>query len=217
MIRCARCGYAEDVHVLRDKKLRCPVCVCGERAVDHPAECITPTPLLEFAISGVVIWHCPGKDTQLRHGQLKPSPPVDPATWREIIARDTAERHRVSDAAKQVYVPPVVLAPLVPARPPASPLEFAGYGGRQAVGLGRKAIDAGWDVSPWYWKAGDGGEGCAVRLTKGPLRAVATWSRKPAAAGTKSGWSADLAYAWRSDVPGFPQEVTHTRLEELLT
>lgn len=109
-----------------------------------------------------------------------------------------------------------VAPPEVSARPPAGPGEFASYGGKQAAGLGRKAAGSGWDVRALYWRAGTGVEGCAVRLARGPLRAVATWKRAAGRLGEKSGWAADVAYAWRIDVERFPTEVTHTQLEGLI-
>lgn len=114
---------------------------------------------------------------------------------------------------------PVVVSgpPQVPARPPLDPGEFAGYQRKQAVGLGRQAVAAGWDVRPLYWRSHDGTEGCGVWLVKGVMRAVATWQRKPGKLGAKSGWSADVAYAWRADVERFPTNLNHTDLERFIT
>ncbi len=94
--------------------------------------------------------------------------------------------------------------------------EFAGYGGKQARGLGRAATAAGWRVNAVYWRAADGAEGCAVQLAKGPLRAAATWKRKAGHPNPKTGWSTDVAYAWRVDVERFPTKLTHTDLERLI-
>jgi hypothetical protein len=129
---------------------------------------------------------CPGRRGEtsgewlvVRQATFKPPPPPETALWQERLARDTAARHAASDAAKAAHVPEPVLRPLIPARPPLVAAEVAAGQGRQAKGLGKKAIAAGWQVSAWYWQAGDGTEGSAVRLSRGPLRAVATWERKP--------------------------------------
>lgn len=151
---------------------------------------------------------CPGLKTKT----FQVPGPVDPTDWRGILARDLARRSAVPTS----HVPPVVAPPLIPARPPRSAGEIAGGQGRQAVGLGRAALAAGWLVTSWYWLAGDRSEGCAVRLAHdgGPERAVATWSRPPGMLGSSKGWKADVAYGWRTGV--MPTRLTHTRLGELI-
>ena len=129
------------------------------------------------------------------------------------MCRDMAARERA--LYPEPYVSPVVPPPRVLARPPLNLGEYAHYRG-QAVGLGCKAMAAGWDVSPWYWMAHDGTEGCAVRLAKGPMRAVATWKRPAGMLGSSKGWAVDVAYAWRVDVDRVPMKVTYTRLGELI-
>lgn len=194
--------------------MRCPVCACGETVDTHRAVADPPSPLLTFAEKGKVIHRCPGKDTQLRHGTFREAPPPEELTYVEILARDAARWRAEAEEAARPYEPPP--PPLVPARPPCGPHEFAGYQGRQAVGLGRKAVAAGWEVEARYWRAADRSEGCAVRLRKGPLRAVATWKRKADNRNPKSGWATDDAYAWRIDVQRFPTKLSHTDLEGLI-
>lgn len=231
---CATCGYPEADHDLTS--LRCPLCSCGELPERHEAMvgpaagclCGCRRPARLHAIPGPVGamfmgQMCPGRRGEsgkwllLRRGTFKPQAAAEPglSSWRDIIAADTAERHRVSDEAKRAYEPPVILPPQVAARPPESSGEFASYRG-QAVGLGRKAAEKGWTVGAAYWRAGDGTEGCAVQLSRGVLRAVATWSRKPGQINSRSGWATDAAYGWRTDVPAFPIELTITQLEGLI-
>jgi hypothetical protein len=131
------------------------------------------------------------------------------------MRRDWLARQAAHDAAHAPYEPVVVPPPRVPARAPRGPHELAGYGGRQAVGLGRQAVAAGWKVEAHYWQAHDGSEGCAVRMTRGDLYAVALWKRKPGKAGTKSGWEADDAYGVRRG--DAPVKLTHTQLEGVIT
>lgn len=151
-----------------------------------------------------------------RRGTWRAPPPLDHSTWREILARDTAAARAKSDAERAPYVPPVVLPPQVPPRPPMGPGEIAGYQGRQAVGLGRKAVAAGFVVTALYWRAGDGAEGSGVWLAAdNGMRALALWSRKPGSLGKLSGWSADIAYAWRLNDDRMPVQLTHTELEGL--
>jgi hypothetical protein len=107
--------------------------------------------------------------------------------------------------------------PLVSARAPTGPGEIAGAGGmKQATKLGRRAQACGWALEAVYWRAADETEGCALRLVKLPMRAVATWKRVAGRAGEKTGWAADLAYAWREDVARTPTKLTHTQLEGLI-
>lgn len=149
---------------------------------------------------------CPGLKTKTFTARA----PVEEIDWREVMRRD-----RVAASAPPVAVA-AVAAPLIPARPPLSFGEYAGGQGRQAVGLGRAAMAVGWSVSPWYWLAGDGTEGCALRLARGTLRAVATWKRPSGMLGSSKGWASDLAYAWRTDVARIPQKMTVTQLEGLI-
>ena len=219
LMRCASCGYAADVHV-GDTDLRCPVCVCGEVVGAHGVATEPPSPLRAFADDPKtkVIRPCPGKDTQLRHGHLREPEPIDRTLWREIMRRDALAAREAIEAARRPYEPDVAPPPLVPARAPRAPHEFAGGDGKkQATKLGRGAVALGWSAEPWYWKDGFGNEGCAVRLRRGPLRAVATWKRKAEHAGELTGWAADVAYAWRTDVDRFPMKLTHTQLEGLIT
>lgn len=151
---------------------------------------------------------CPGLKTK----RFTEPGPIDRATWREIMRRDMAARFVV----EPVHVPVAALPPEVRPREPHHAGEIAGYRGRQAVGLGRRAVELGWEASPWYWRAGTGAEGCAVRLRKDAMRAVATWGRTRGNIGKKSGWAADVAYAWRTDVGRMPTKITHTQLEGLI-
>lgn len=168
-------------------------------------------------------WHelgtrkCPAEtaDKNGRRGTLKASPPDDPALWPEIIRRDSLARKAKTDAARAVYVPEIVLPPQVAARPPRGPGEIAGYQGKQAVGLGRVAVVAGWDVGAWYWRAYDGVEGCAVRLSLKDLRGVATWKRAAGKLGSKSGWSGEDAYGWKLGT--MPIKLKHTELERIVS
>lgn len=155
-------------------------------------------------------------DKNGRRGKWREPPPVDYSTWEVIIARDARARFAAIEEARKPYEPPVILPPQVVARAPHNAGEVAGYQGRQAVGLGRKARGLGWTVTAEYSRAGDGTEGSYLKLAKGPLRAVATWLRKPGNIGRMSGWSADVAFAWRSDVERFPVRINHTDLEDLI-
>jgi hypothetical protein len=157
-----------------------------------------------------VAGHCPGMKT----AKWADPGPVDPALWREIMARDAAARLRAIEDDKRTWQPPVVPPPLIPARVPLSAAEYAGFRGKQAVGLGRKAIDRGWSVTPLYWMAGSGAEGCGVWILRNDLRALATWDRAAGLAGGKSGWRADIAYAWRTGA--IPTKLTHTDLEAII-
>jgi len=149
---------------------------------------------------------CPGLKTKT----FQVPGPIDTADWREIMRRDMAARERALHP--EPYVSPVVPPPRVPARPPLNRGEFA----TRAIRLGSVAMVKGWDLAPWYWTAHDGAEGCAVTFAKGMLRAVATWKRAPDLAGKLTGWTADVAYAWRQDVARVPMKVTHTTLEGLI-
>lgn len=152
---------------------------------------------------------CPGMKT----GTWTERDPIDGALWPEILARDVAARMRALQESKQVDIPEM-LRPIVCARPPRGPHEFASYHGRQAVGLGRLAARIGFDVAPYYWRSGAGVEGCAVkgfRAVPG-MAFVATWQRKPGKT-----WGVDVAYVWNpSDKRSFPSRISVTELEELL-
>jgi hypothetical protein len=153
---------------------------------------------------------CPGE----ARGKFRDPPPIDTATYAQIIRRDVEARFAAIEAARAPYVPDVVLPPQVPARPPQGPGELARYGGKQALGLGRSGVDRGWAVDALYWRAHDGTEGCAVRLARDDLRAVATWTRKPGQIGKPSGWAADVAYGWRLGT--MPIKINHTELERFV-
>jgi hypothetical protein len=169
-------------------------------------------------------WHeqtgehrCPPEtaDKNGRRGKWRtPDPPVH-LDYRAIMRRDWLARQAADAAAHVEYEPEVVPPPLIPARAPTGPTELASYQGRQALGMGRQAALAGWAVSAHYWKAYDGSEGCAVKMWRDDLYAVATWKRKPAKAGTKSGWEADIAYGVRRG--DAPVKLTHTQLEGVIT
>jgi hypothetical protein len=154
---------------------------------------------------------CPG----VKAGKFQRPDPVDRALWREIMARDLAARHRELERANAPYVPKIVLPPIVPARPPLSPGEFAGWQGKQAVGLGRRAAGSGFDLMPLYWLAGDETEGCAVKGQHAAFCFVATWKRAAGRRGSASGWGADIAYAWHPGDRQIPARMTHTDLERL--
>lgn len=167
------------------------------------------------------VWHeqaaphrCPLEtaDRNGRRGKWREPPPPGPASWLEVIRHDRAARAAVELEAHAVAEP--VGPPQVHARPPYGPGEFAGYQGRQAIGLGKLAATRGWQVEAAYWRAADGTEGCAVRLARADLRAVATWTRPPGKIGARSGWGADVAYGWRLGT--LPARITHTDLERFV-
>jgi hypothetical protein len=151
-------------------------------------------------------------------GTYKAPPPIDPALWPEIMRRDVEARTKAYEDARRAYEPEVVPPPRVPARAPTCAAEFATSNrGMSAAKLGRHAVAAGWLAEPWYWQEHDGKEGCAVKLARGPLRAVALWSRPAAKAGGAAGWATEYAYAWRTDFPDrFPVKITITDLERFL-
>lgn len=149
---------------------------------------------------------CPGMKT----GTWQDRDPIDGALWPQIMARDVAARTRAIEEARRPYIPVSVPTPIVAARPPQDPGEFAGARGAQAVGLGHRAVTAGMDVAPYYWKSGTGIEGCAVKGYRPGLAFVATWKRVPG-----KSWSVDVAYLWNpSDRRSFPSRI---KLTELLT
>lgn len=157
-------------------------------------------------------------DKNGRRDTFKDPPPIDTSSWREIMAREAAARRQAIEDARKPYEPVVIPPPLVPARPPLGPAEYATSNrGLSAVKLGRLAMARGWDISPWYWLAHDRSEGCALRLARGTLRAVALWSRPASAAGGTAGWKAEYAYAWRTDVAErLPAKLNITDLERLI-
>lgn len=151
---------------------------------------------------------CPGMKT----GTWKQRDPIDGALWPEILARDVAARMRAMEESRRPYVVEVIPPPIVTARPPQGPHEFAHTKGKQAVGLGRSAARAGMDVAPYYWKSGTGIEGCAVKGHRPTLAFVATWERKPGAS-----WAFATAYAWNpSDGMKGPIKVNSGQLLSLL-
>ena len=159
--------------------------------------------------------NCPADQGFVKTAKFREPPPIDRSDFRVIMRRDYLARKAKYEAEHAPYEPVVVPPPRIPARSPNGAGEIAGYGGRQAVGLGRKAVAAGWQVSAHYWQAHDGSEGCAIRMTRGDLCAVALWKRKPGKAGSKSGWEADDAFGvWRGDAP---VKLTHTQLEGVIT
>jgi hypothetical protein len=141
--------------------------------------------------------------------------PIDRTPWRDIMRRDHAARMAKYAAERAPYESAVIAPPLVPARAPRDVGELAGHGGRQAVGLGRKAVAAGWRVAAFYWQVHDESEGCAVKMARDDLFAVACWKRKPGKQGSKSGWEADIAYGVRRG--DAPVKLTHTQLEGVIT
>jgi hypothetical protein len=186
----------------------------GTGGVIHCATCGYPE-----AYHDLGTLRCP-KETANKaghRGSFKVPPPVDRTLWRDVMRCDAERSRQAIEDARKPYVPEVVPAPLIPARPPFGPAEFAGgEGQKQATKLGRGAIALGWDVSPWYWRSGYGDEGCALRLAKGPLRAVALWHRAAGNVGKLTGWKAEYAYAWRTDVERLPTKLNHTNLERLI-
>jgi hypothetical protein len=226
-VRCGACGYDRAEH---DAAGKCPLCACGELPAAHePAAdgklgcacaCGSP-PLLHDGRALYQGIPCPGRRSKtsgawllLRQGTFRPAEPEVARRDRFGLLVPVIER----DEPAEVDEVRPHLPPRVPARPPQGPHEIAGAGGgKQGSKLGRAAVALGWRVEARYWMAADGSEGCAVLLAKLPLRAVALWSRKAEAAGTKTGWKAEGAYAWRTDVARFPTKVTHTDLERLIT
>lgn len=132
-----------------------------------------------------------------------------PYSKKQLDAMADAER-----LAEDVVTGP----PQVPARPPLCPGEIAG-GKRNAaaIKLGRLAIAAHWTVAPLYWRAADGREGCGVWLSRGDLRALATWKRAAGNVGALTGWEGDRAYAWRTSGTQPVTRINLTQLEGLIS
>lgn len=231
-MRCAACGYDVAIHV---GGARCPLCQCGEATADHMAFSEPPAPSRAFAEALVedggrkkakikIIFRCPGKTTRLRAGTFSKPGPDGVPDWRAERYGDvltpkacfpsgiewrTIERVRLAESFAEAPEPPQV-----PARRARGPRELASYQGKQALGLGTLAAARGWSVEPWYWRASDGEEGCALILKRDPLRAVATWKRAAGKQGSASGWAADVAYGW---APGhFPTVLNHSNLEKVI-
>lgn len=182
---------------------------------------------------------CPGLKTK----KWTDRDPIDGTVWRQIMARDAAARIRayeidpevarngaaearrklfdratrivlgIEDDSRQLVID---VRPRVPARPPRSKAEFAGTNGKQAVGLGSAAVKRGFQVSPLYWQAGDGAEGCAVKGHRPGFAFVATWIRPAGKSGDTAGWRADVAYGWDPADSRAPTKMTHTDLEGLI-
>jgi hypothetical protein len=167
---------------------------------------------------GTLKCHPATADKSGRRGTFKVPAPVELINWREVMRREAEARSRAIEEARKPYEPVVIPPPLVPARPPCGPHEYAvSNRGMSAVKLGRHAIAAGWVVEPAYWMAHDRNEGCALRLGKGAARAVALWSRTAANAGSVAGWKAEYAYAWRTDwLDRLPVKLNITELERFL-
>lgn len=101
--------------------------------------------------------------------------------------------------------------PLVAGRSPAGPDEVADGAG-QLVSTGRLAIANGWQVyDVTYAMTIDGTEVSALHLTRGDLRAVATWERK-----SGGSWSADVAYGWQHLTPGTMTKLGVQRLRAVI-
>jgi hypothetical protein len=216
------CGDAPAVHEAVEGELRC-ACGCEVPSVmhlPHGGAC----PLCDEGVPHACIWArwldrpCPGRRSEseankgrwmvLRLGKLKqPEPPVQRRDWFGMSMPVLEVK------AEKVVLDEPLGPPQVTARPPYGPGEIAGYQGKQAVGLGRRAAAAGWTVSAHYWRAADGVEGCAVRMARDDLRAVATWKRPRGKIGAKSGWGADVAYGWRLGT--LPAKLSHTDLERI--
>jgi hypothetical protein len=145
---------------------------------------------------------CPG----LKSSEWKERDPIDGALWPELLARDVAARTRALEQAKRPYIPVTMPEPIVAARAPQGPQEFAGYHGLQAVGLGNRAAERGMDVAPFYWRSGTGVDGCAVKGYRPDWSFVATWERKPG-----KSWGFDVGYAWDRSGRG-PVAVGYTAL-----
>jgi hypothetical protein len=165
-----------------------------------------------------VIGRCPDGDGGYKATvKFRPPEPVVERTWREILAADAARWRAEAEEARKPYEPKRTPPPLVPARPPQRPEEYATSNrGLSAAKLGRKAVELGWEANALYWVGHDGAEGCGLWVAKGSLRAVALWKRKAEQAGNLAGWGTDIAYAWRTDIDRFPTKLTHTDLEGLI-
>lgn len=224
-MRCATCGYFRDIHP--DDK--CPICACGKVPAAHWPVTEPPAPTLvlvrvdpldpESAILPLVVRTlavCPskartaaGKLPTLRQGSFK-----GPAAPQRYETRDGWGPILFPVVEVVEVVEEVIRPPLIPARRPLGPAEIAGYQGKQAVGLGRAAAARGWLVEASYALEADGTEFCAVKLARGDLRAVATWTRPAGRQGGKSGWRAELAYGWQLGT--MPVKLDVTKLETII-
>lgn len=182
--------------------------------VDRCASCGYPRSTHDL---GSLRCHPATADKNGRRGTFKVPPPPDTALYPEIMRRDAEAARRAIEDARKPYEPEVVPPPRVPARPPSGPAEYATSNrGLSAARLGRYAVGLGWLAEPWYWQEHSGAEGCAVKLARSDLRAVAVWSRSAADAGGAAGWKAGYAYAWRAGANRIPTKLTITDLERLI-
>jgi hypothetical protein len=176
-----------------------PRCVCG----------------YEQALHALGTQLCPDPPSGSKP-KFRPAPAAaEPLSWREVMRRDVLARRAADEAARAAYVPDDVRPPQVPARHPQNQAEVASYRRRQAAGLGRAALAAGWSARILYWRDADGVEGSGVWIA-GPAgeRALATWKRS-GKIGQLSGWKGDVAFAWREGE--LPRKVGHTDLEKIFT
>lgn len=210
--RCRKCGYFDGDHELGTRK--CPVCACGATPAEHAPNCPGKAPS-----------EATGLLPTLRRGTFDPAPAREEPAWRPgphaaaaaALVCFPMRSEWQAIAAKMAADVVRSLSPQVVARAPQGPSEIAGAGSKkQATKLGRAAVAAGWQVESAYWRAGDGTEGCALRLARGDVRAVALWQRKPGNVGSLVGWSAAEAYVWRLGVPGFPTKIAHAEVDDLL-
>lgn len=229
MHRCRKCGYFDDMHDVVSRQ--CPLCQCGETPAAHGVEKLCPA-LCVVCAGGKQPLGEPHEHRPYRIGSTGEPLSLRRGSYEEAIDEPMPIEERVARIVSCIAdnLPPVMMAaqlaepeelipyrpPMVPARPPYGAQEIAGYARKQAVGLGIRAVAGGWHPNPLYWRSADGIEGCGVWLQRDDLRALATWKRPSAKAGTKSGWATDIAYAWRIGSGQFPTKMTHTELDELL-
>lgn len=201
-MRCA-CGYPAEYHL----DGRCPLCACGVTAGEHVAAWVIAPPLLAARTE----LRCPGKGPSaagklptLRRGTFREPPPGPRyehrpgwGTWLWPVIEPDVPAEPASGPQS---------APRVPARYTVSLDEIA----RSAMALGELAAGLGWKVDPWYHVAADGTETSALVMSRGDLRAGATWERRPGAT-----WRTAVAYALPSGQ--WPVKVGVKRLAEIIT
>lgn len=203
-MRCV-CGYELAWHPGGGQ---CPLCACGKLPTEHLPVAEPAAPLLTW--EGKQLAVCPGKPRTaaghlptLRRGSFREQAPMGEYERRPMwgpILFPVAE----PDAPAEPLSEPQAL-PQVPARYTVTLDEIA----PRATPVGKQAASLGWKVDPWYYRSAAGVETSVLVLSRGKLRAAASWERAPGGSWKTAGAIALPPGSW-------PLKVGVKRLVEII-